>query len=401
MRRHPVRRRITIIALAALGSLLVVAGVVFAVGGAFAPSRYLDPWSSDYHKKFDDPRVQLVSAGLLASSGHNMQPWLVTLDSDPDVFYLYADDSRLSIAVDPLSRQVMVSQGTFLQNVTVAGDQLGHPVTIELFPDGDFDESNLVASMASTPVARVTLSSAASVPQPTWESVFRSDTNRAPYSDAPLTSHQRSAFAGLDSWPDNDSEASLSVLTAQQDLDALGSLSIEGSTIESESAAATAESDVVFRSNEYLKNESRWGFSVEGQGTSGPMKYLIQGLITLIPAMNSDDVGAQRQIDLTTAAVAATPAYGIISTPANTRQQQVEAGMLYSRFELTARSVGLVMQPLSQVIQEYPEMAELYSSVHQQYASDGGTIQMIVRVGMPTAEYPQTMRRDVSDLLVD
>ncbi|WP_309615926.1 hypothetical protein, partial [Salinibacterium sp.] len=340
-RRHPARRRILIITAAVVGSVAVLAAVIVGVGGAFTPSRYLEPWSADYHSNFDDPRVQLVSVGLLASSGHNMQPWLVRLDSDPNVFYLYADGSRLSPAVDPLARQVMVSQGTFLQYVTVAGQQLGHPVTVELFPDGDYDETDPQSSMASTPVARVTLSSGASTAQPTWDSLFRSDTNRAPYTDAPLTEHQRGALADLD----RGSEATLSILTQQQDLDSLGRLAIEGSTIESQSAAATAESDAVFRSSEYLKNDSRWGFSVEGQGTAGAMKYLIQGLITLIPAMNSDDAGAQRQIDLTTAAVAATPAYGIISTSANTRREQVEAGMLYSQFDLTARSMGLVMQP--------------------------------------------------------
>ncbi|WP_309615121.1 hypothetical protein, partial [Salinibacterium sp.] len=103
----------------------------------------------------------------------------------------------------------------------------------------------------------------------------------------------------------------------------------------------------------------------------------------------------------TTAAVAATPAYGIISTSANTRREQVEAGMLYSQFDLTARSMGLVMQPLSQVIQEYPAMAAPYAAVHDQYAPGGDTIQMIVRVGTPTIEYPQTMRRNVTDLILD
>lgn len=390
------RRRILLVLGVFVGSVTVLLGVVLAVGGAFVPARYLRPWAMTYHEKFDDPRMQLVSAGLLASSGHNMQPWLVRLAGDPDVFDLYADASRLSVAVDPLSRQVMVSQGTFLQYVTTAGEQLGHPVTIELFPEGDFDETQIAASMARTPVARVTLSSAASRPQPTYTSLFRSDTNRAPYTHVPLTPKQLGSLAALD----RDSAASLSVLTAPADLASLGQFGIAGSTIESRSAAATAESNTVFRSNEYLKNESPWGFSVEGQGTTGPMKYVLQGLITLIPALNNDDVGAQRQIDLTTAAVAATPAYGIISTSTNTRQEQVDAGMLYSRFDLTARSMGLVVQPLSQVIQEYPAMAEQRVAVHDRYAPDGATIQMIMRVGNPSVEYPQSMRREVADLIV-
>jgi hypothetical protein len=57
------------------------------------------------------------------------------------------------------------------------------------------------------------------------------------------------------------------------------------------------------------------------------------------------------------------------------------------------------MQPLSQVLQEYPTMAQPYAQVHAEYAPDGGTIQMLVRVGTPTTEYPVTMRRDAGDLV--
>ncbi len=395
-RTHRGRRVVLILAGALVGMSVLLTAVVLGVGGIFAPSRYLEPWSSEYHSSLKDPRLQLVSHGLLASSGHNMQPWLVRLDSDPDVFVLYADSSRLSVAVDPLSRQVMVSQGTFLEYVRVAGDELGYPVTIELFPEGDYGESNLATSMSDVPVARVTLATAAARPQATYGSLFASDTNRAPYTATPLTSDQRASFAGLD----ERSGASLSILTSPTDLAALGQFAIDGSRIESKSAAATAESNAVFRSNEYLKNDSPWGFSVEGQGTSGFMKYLLQGLITLVPAINSDDVGAQRQIDLTTTAVAATPAYGLITTPTNTRREQVEAGRLYASFGLTARSMGLVMQPLSQVIQEYPAVAEQYAAIHGLYAPGGETIQMLVRLGSPTVEYPQSMRREVSDLVL-
>ncbi len=393
---HSLSRRILIITGAVVGVLALAVGLVLGVGGAFAFSRnYEAPWAADYHKQFADPREQLVAHGLLASSGHNMQPWLIELANDPNVFLLYADPSRLSVAVDPFARQVMVSQGTFLDYVEVAGAQLGYPVTIELFPDGEYDETDLAASMTSTPVARVTLATAAARSQPTYDSLFLSDTNRAPYGPTPLTDEQLAALAGLTAAP-----ASLAILTSAVDRDALGAFGIAGSTIESESAAATAESNAVFRPNELAKNNQPWGFSIEGQGTSGIMKYFLQGLITLLPFTNSDEIGAQRQIDLTTAAVAATPAYGIIMTPSNTRTEQVLAGMLYSRFELTARSQGLVMQPLSQVIQEYPEMAEQYAAVHAAYAPDGETIQMIVRLGTATVDYPTSMRRAVEDFIL-
>ncbi|RIJ45071.1 hypothetical protein DZF93_00330 [Clavibacter michiganensis subsp. insidiosus] len=57
------------------------------------------------------------------------------------------------------------------------------------------------------------------------------------------------------------------------------------------------------------------------------------------------------------------------------------------------------MRPLSQVLEEYPEMAEPYAALHARYAPDGSTIQMLVRIGTATTEYPVTVRRDAEQLL--
>jgi hypothetical protein len=50
----------------------------------------------------------------------------------------------------------------------------------------------------------------------------------------------------------------------------------------------------------------------------------------------------------------------LIITNGNTRKEQVEAGILYSRFLLKATDMGYSMQPMSQALEEYPEMAEIY-----------------------------------------
>jgi hypothetical protein len=57
------------------------------------------------------------------------------------------------------------------------------------------------------------------------------------------------------------------------------------------------------------------------------------------------------------------------------------------------------MQPLSQVLQEYPTMAGPYAAIHAKYAPGGHTIQMLVRIGTATTQYPVTMRRDANALV--
>jgi hypothetical protein len=48
---------------------------------------------------------------------------------------------------------------------------------------------------------------------------------------------------------------------------------------------------------------------------------------------------------------------------------------------LAATAAGIAFQPLSQALQEYPEMAPLYRDLHARLAPAGGTVQMLARIG--------------------
>ena len=390
-------RRVVLTTVGVLAGVLVLAlAGILGVGGILVPSTYLQPWSATYYQQFSDPRMQVVAHAVLAPSGHNMQPWTVRLDAtDPNVLYLYTDPTRLTPAVDPLARQTLVSQGTFLAYLQVAAEHLGYSATLALFPDGTYNENDLKASMSQLPVAKVTLAKDASATTADYASLFLSDTNRAPYTASPVSAAQTSALNALA----DSSSATLSILSEQQDMTTLGAFAIEGTRIETEYLPATKESDELFYGTEQAKNQARSGFAVEGQGTSGFMKYFLQGLLTIIPSVNDDAAGAKNAIAMTAAGVAHTAAYALISTPGNTRTEQVEAGILYAQFCLHARTLGLVMQPLSQVLQEYPTMAAPYAAIHAKYAPAGQTIQMLVRIGTATTQYPVTMRRDVTSLV--
>lgn len=402
------RRIVFIISGSVVGVVAMLLVTVLTVGGLFTAPKYLEPWAADYADQFDDPRVQLAAYGMLAPNSHNMQPWIITLDqSDADVFSLYVDAERLTPAVDPLSRQILVSQGAFLGYLRVGAAHLGINVSIELFPAGEYDETDLVASMTTRPVARIVLNGIDAANPDTanpdtaapnssdFDALFLSDTNRSPYTEKALTTREVTALADTA----DASAADLRLLTKTDDVATMSAFGVQGSTIEAGNADVAREFAALFRANEREKNDFRYGFAVEGQGTSGFTKYLLQGALTVLPSLNSPDSSASRDVSMAIASAAATPAYALISTPGNTRTEQVEAGMLYSALSLRARSLGLVMQPISQVLEEYPLMAEPYAAIHAEYAPAGATLQMLVRVGTATTDYPVTMRRDVESLL--
>ena len=47
----------------------------------------------------------------------------------------------------------------------------------------------------------------------------------------------------------------------------------------------------------------------------------------------------------------------------------------------SAIGAGIGLHPLSQALQEFPEMAPWYAQVHRSLAPDGGTVQMLARLG--------------------
>ncbi|MEN6349209.1 MAG: hypothetical protein ABFD08_07410 [Syntrophomonas sp.] len=367
------------------------------ISGIFKEPNYLEPWKKDYAQKFDDPRIQLTAHGLLAANGHNMQPWKIRLDKDnPMVFYLYVDSDRLTNEVDPYLRQMMITQGTFLEYINIAGDELGYKTDMELFPQGGYDEKNLGKSLNTIPVAKILLKKANPQIAPLYTYMFLPDTNRAPYQATKLTSEQINRLENMNTG-DN---MSIKIYQDKENVDKLGSYAMKGATVEAGVNRVMKESEIIFRANEYQKNKYRYGFSIEGQGTSGIMKHLMQGVVTLFPSMNSEKAASNMFIQSTQISVDNTPAYAMIITKDNTRLNQVKSGMLYSKLILAAQQQGLVMQPLSQVLEEYPEMNELYSGIHREYSPEGGTIQMLVRLGKPTKEVPQSMRQDVMNLIV-
>jgi hypothetical protein len=87
--------------------------------------------------------------------------------------------------------------------------------------------------------------------------------------------------------------------------------------------------------------------------------------------------------------LAATPAYLTVTSVDDTRSNQLAAGRTYVRANLTAGVLGLSLHPISQPLQEFPEMAAMRAEVE-------GTLQvkaperlhMLARLGYGPAVPP-------------
>jgi len=92
-------------------------------------------------------------------------------------------------------------------------------------------------------------------------------------------------------------------------------------------------------------------------------------------------------IDFYNGLIDSASAFGWLRTEGNTRSDQLKAGAGWVRLHLAATRENLAMHPLSQALQEFPEMNDLYEELHDfVHITDPSRIQGLFRFGY--AKFP-------------
>jgi hypothetical protein len=117
----------------------------------------------------------------------------------------------------------------------------------------------------------------------------------------------------------------------------------------------------------------------DGISLRGPFfeSLMLVGMLTREGQADSSSAEFKQGLDTIRSSMLATNAYCVITTNGNTRIDQINAWRDWLRLHLVATERGLSTQPLSQALQEYPEMAALYAQVHEILAAPGETVQML------------------------
>lgn len=326
----------------------------------------------------------LLAHAILSPNAHNPQLWLVDL-SVPNEITLFFDLKRQLPETDPYSRQMMLSQGTFLELLHMAR-QRGLRAEIELFPEETYGPTTLDVR----PTLRVRLAPDATVqPDSLFAQIFRRRTHRGTY-------EARAPEAGtLQAVTDSVAPHALRVDFAGPDqadcLQQHRAIAMQAWRIEMTTPRTLLESYKVLRIGPAEINEHRDGISV-----NDPLLRLITGigLFDRTQASAPDSSAVTGQIDEFNANLATTPAFLSLITQGNDRITQINAGRVYVRAQLAATAQGLSMQPLSQALQEYPEQAEPYAAIHAllDAPQPQQTVQMWTRLGYAPVIGPSPRR---------
>lgn len=383
------------------GSVAVAALPLAGCAGGF-PAETVAAWAGPGAEP--DLRRWALAHAILAPNSHNRQPWLVDL-REPQALTLYVDRERSLPETDPWFRQIMVSQGTFLETLVLALRERGIEPAVQLFPQGEPGARTL----DDRPVARLswpagvavaapvpTSSPSAAAPDPLFRQVLQRRTAKVAYDTTrPVAPDVLDALRASASLPG----VAFGATVDPQRLPALRTLCLESARVELLTPRTVMESQRLTRVGPAEIRQHRDGISI-----NAPLPRLLAaaGLFdrSQPPAEGSAAFKAmlQRYEDHSRSAMGfvwlSTP-FAADTAAGRTRSAEVQAGRAYQRLHLKATELGLQMHPMSQAPQEFAEMKPWYDRLHEALLGQPATqqvVQMFCRVGYSAVPPPAPRR---------
>lgn len=381
------RSRRRFIALAGGGA--VVAALPLAGCASAYPEEATQAWRAAGAET--DLRRSMLAHALLAPNPHNRQPWIADL-AQPGRIGLVCDGERLLPETDPFGRQILIGCGAFIELAVIAAAERGVAVDVQLFPGG---APAADALPRGTRVAVLQLRAAGSArPDPLFVQIPRRHTNKTAYANDRALPAQLTA-----QWAQTARRFGLAsgVVADAGGMDRLRSITREACAIESLTPRTWLESAQLMRIGPAAIARHRDGISLNG---TMPRLMHTLGLFDPLEVPTPGSANLQRVMERW-AAFETGSGYLWLASTGNTRQAQVDAGRAYVRLHLQATAAGVQMHPLSQALQEFPEVRGPHVALHHAVALDPqrSTLQMLARTGFALQAAQPSPRRGLQALL--
>jgi nitroreductase len=370
------------------------AAAVVAMGGAaynaWAPGAAAAsaPWRAA-GEGFGDPRLDALAYAILAPNSHNRQPWLFELVNDTQID-VYCDLSRLLPETDPFDRQITIGFGCMLELLRQAAAEKGVAAEIAPFPDGAPQPR-----LDGRRVARVDFKVDASVARdPLFQESLARRTCRSPFdANRPVSADTLRAVVAA---PRNQSSVGGTLASGRRER--LITISKRGWEIEYETDATRRESIAVMRIGNRAVVENPDGIALSGAAMGA---FKMAGLITPEKLDTPETTAYEQSLTSYSGLIDSAQGFVWIKTDDNIRETQLAAGRDWVRMNLAAQAEGLAIQPLSQALQEFPEMARPYAELREELgAGESGVVQMLARIGYAPFPTPSP-RWPLSSRLID
>lgn len=382
---------------------LVAGGVALGAAGSLSgcasdyPSEAVASWAGPGNEP--DLRRWVLGYAILAPNSHNRQPWIADL-REANAITLYVDRERLLPMTDPWFRQIVVSQGTFIESLVIALKERSVDPRVQLFPQGEFAARQL----DDRPVARISwlLGPPAPAKDALFAQLLRRHTAKVDYDTtrpvAPAT--LEALHSAL-----TDPRVNYGGTVDAARIEPLRTLCWESARVELLTPRTVMESVKLTRVGPAEIAKHRDGISVNGA---------LPRLANMVGAFDRDNPPAEgstaykQMMGRFEGHSKTAMGFVWLSTPtaqhtaAGTRHSaEVNAGRAYMRLQLKATELGLQVHPMSQAPQEFDEMKPHYERLHTLLLGKPAateTVQMFCRIGY-CPDQQHTPRRGVAAIV--
>ncbi len=349
---------------------LVAGGAAATLALTSAPTTARQPWSATAQSD-GDPRIGVFCKAILAPNPHNRQPWRIRLVGR-DAAVISCDLDRRLPETDPFDRQIAIGFGSFLEIARIAAAERGYALDVALFPEGEPQPR-----LDKRPVAMVTFRADSGVEKSGLaDAIGKRRTVKQPFDAARAVAEDaRSALLAAAAAGQASSGLSSDPALVRD----LRDLTWQAWTIEAETPRTYRESVDLMRIG-----RAEIEANPDGIALGGPMIELLAmtGQITRARLADTSSSAFKSGMDRYRAMLAGVASYAWVATAGNSRADQIAAGAAYVRLNLRATQLGLSVHPVSQALQEFPEMAGMLAAVRARIGvKPGDTLQMLARIG--------------------
>lgn len=370
-------------------ALLVTGGASILVLGAgyaglvaksnIAPAQA--PWKQAT-EGFGDVRLNAAAYAILAPSPHNLQPWQIRLDGE-DSLTLFCDLDRRLPETDPPDRQTTIGLGAFLELLRQAAAEQGFRALTTPFPEGEPGDR-----LDARPIATVKFVADDNVERdPLFGLILHRRTARQNFNpDRPVPDETMQTISGTALAMGDLADFRAGPVQGADQVSWLKDVCRRAWEIELRKPETCHESAYLTRIGAKQIKADPDGISLKG-----PMMEALHmaGILTQEKMDEIDSTAWKATKDFYDGLIDSAPTFLWFATPNNSRTHQLASGAAWVRMQLAAAQAGVGFQPLSQVLEEYEEMAGPYAEIHEHFGIEApARIQGLFRLGFAASETP-------------
>ena len=333
------------------------------------------PWSAAGEAMSADPRIRAMAYAILAPNAFNLQPWLAELPGE-DMLMLRCDPALRLPELDAEDRMTVISFGNFLELLRMAAAKDGYRVVVEPFPEGE-----PFPRLDGRPIASVRFIHGGAIPDPLFPQALERRSCKRPYEPRPVNNAaltQLCSAGEAGTWVRSSRDTKL--------VAKIRDLALQAFVLEKHTPRINLEQVRITRFGEEQVEASPDGIDLLGTAVETAVAADTLNAVTLADA---DSSASQDATNLYRTLCDTAQAYVWMSTPGNSRRDQLNAGRDWLRVHLKATELGLSFDPQSPTLNSYPEVAQLAQRMHETLeVPPGRRLQMLSRLGYAAQSPP-------------